>query len=49
MKIGIPNALFIIENIPMYVSYLKYNGIDSVVSTNTTLKTIEDGKDIATS
>lgn len=49
MKLGIPNALFIREKIPMYVSFLKYNGIDSVVSTNTTLKTIEDGKSIATS
>ncbi|MBO5477851.1 MAG: hypothetical protein J6A15_08890 [Clostridia bacterium] len=49
MKIGIPNALFIREKIPMYVSFFKYNGIDSVVSTNTTLKTIEDGKEIATS
>lgn len=49
MKIGIPNALFIREKIPMYVSFLKYNNIDTVVSTNTTLKTIEEGKELATS
>ncbi len=49
MKIGIPNALFIREKIPLYTSFLNYNGIDTVVSSNTTMNTIEDGKEFATS
>lgn len=49
MKIGIPDALFIKEKIPLYTSFLNYNGIDTVVSSNTTLKTIEEGKELATS
>ena len=49
MKIGIPNALFIRDKIPMYSKFLNYNNIDTVISSDTTLKTIEDGVEIATS
>lgn len=49
MKIGIPNALFVRDKIVMYSKFLNYNKIDTVISSDTTLKTIEDGTQIATS
>ena len=49
MKIGIPNALFIRDKIIMYSKFLNYNNIDTVISSDTSLKTIEDGVELATS
>ncbi len=49
MKIGIPNALFVKNRVTMYSKFLNYNKIDTVISSDTTLKTIEDGAQISTS